>query len=109
MATKTLDIRTLDPERRIGVQQVSELGFGHPVTVRELMTSGAIPAVKVGGVWKVRVGDLPGARNLSASAPSPSPSVDLDELATLAARVVSTWPRLTAERKAELSRLLAAA
>lgn len=54
-----------DPDRLIGVSAVSALGYGHPQTIRQRIRSGALPAVMVGGVWKVRVGDLPRPRALT--------------------------------------------
>lgn len=48
-----------DPNRWVGVAELADLGFGSPWTVREHIRQGIIPAVKVGGQWRVRLGDLP--------------------------------------------------
>ncbi|GAA1769000.1 helix-turn-helix domain-containing protein [Nostocoides vanveenii] len=107
----TIDLER-DADLLIEPSDVATLGYGHPQTVRAHIRSGQLPAVKVGGRWKVRVGDLPrpGAAASTPVAPaaseSPAGSADLDALAEA---LVATFSPLTREQVAELGRLLSSA
>lgn len=96
-----------DPERLYSMKELEELGVGSRRKHLELIREGRLPAVKVGKTYKVRARDL----HLLAEpvGPAPTPAVHVDELAMIAAQVVSIWPRLSAERRAEFGRFLAAA
>lgn len=94
------------PDDLYSMRTLEEMGLGSRRTNLELIRQGRLPAVLVGNAYKVRARDL----HLLAKpvGPAPTPAVSVDELAVIAAKVVSTWPRLSDERKAELGRLLAA-
>lgn len=53
------------------------------------------------------IADRPDPVKCDPSRRGPSGMPPADELTDLAVRIVSTWPALSAERKAELGRLLA--
>lgn len=107
------------PGRRFTVQQATAHGYGHPDTIRARITSGKLPAERLDdrGTYWISEADLeqsdlarfkPKSRSSApVDAPSTESASDLEGLALMAAQVVSTWPRLSAERKAELGRLLA--
>lgn len=98
------------PERLFNLRELSIAGYGTRDTLHHRIAEGSIPAVKVGNAWKVRERDLPQLAEAIGAAPSNDVElVDLDDLAAVAARVVSTWPTLTEDRKRELGRLLGAA
>lgn len=105
--------------------ELDAMGFGHPVTIRRRIHSLDVPVEVLDGrgTFGVRESNLhmlqiPVYRSIvpklpthdSDGAQSAAPVVtsdDLDDLATLAARMVATWPRLSEERKRELGALLA--
>ncbi|PPL19808.1 helix-turn-helix domain-containing protein [Microterricola pindariensis] len=97
----------------LSLRAASERGWPHPHTLRRYVHDGRLPAVKVGKQFMVRESDLDrlAAPVLAMSdlvEAHPSEPNTLDDLAVMAAQMVTTWPRLSVERKAELSRLLAA-
>lgn len=84
----------------------------HPQTVREYIHAGVLPAHRLGArEWRIYESDLARLRGPGSDDEERPPSVtgQYDDLASMAARIVSTWPRLSDERKAELGRLLATA
>lgn len=103
--------------------EASVAGWGHTQTLRRRIKAGKLPAERVDdrGTFIVRQSDLmrqpdlvrlrksKGLPALPTECPVAAVPADLDDLAALAARIVSTWPRLSAERKSELGRLLASA
>lgn len=103
---------TLD--RLYTLRELQEAGYGDRITLTRRIHNGEIPAVRIGNRFKVYESDLHRlAEPVSDAAPATSVTSaladDFDDLAALAARMVATWPRLTADRKAELGRLLAVA
>jgi excisionase family DNA binding protein len=101
---------TLD--RLYSLRELQEAGYGDRITLTKRIHAGKIPAVRVGNRFKVYESDL---RHLAhpvgdAAVETPETTARADELAdlaTLAAQmVVATWPRLSDDRKQELSRLL---
>lgn len=94
------------PERLYSLRELSEMGYGSRRTLQTRIHEGKVPAVLVNHGYKIRASDLHLlAEQVGLSSTS---AVNIDDLAELAAKVVSTWPRLSDDRKAELSRLLAA-
>jgi excisionase family DNA binding protein len=103
MSTAILD----SPERVFSLRQLEAAGYPGRDTLHKLIAAKELPAVKVGNAWKVRERDL-----VFLAEPIGAVPTDVDDvryLEALAARIVSTWPRLSAERKLELGRLLAVA
>ncbi|PFG69111.1 excisionase family DNA binding protein [Propionibacteriaceae bacterium ES.041] len=96
-------------ERLYPLGELSKMGYGSRRTNLNRINSGEIPAVRVGNTYKIRESDLPRLAEPAGAAATPEPetAVDVDALAALAAKVVSSWPRLSEERRAELGRLLA--
>lgn len=84
----------------------------HPQTIRGYIHAGRLPAYRVGdpthGEFRIREADL---ALIVSSVESPQPASDdsTDALDALAAKLVADWPLLSADRKAELGALLAAA
>ncbi|UGS28339.1 hypothetical protein K8F61_09360 [Microbacterium resistens] len=116
---------TATARRGFTISQASKRGWGHPQTIRRRILDGRLRAEVIddrGTYWiaeeDLEASDLGRFREPAAGAKyidpeiageqAPPAAVSLDELAIIAARVVSTWPRLSDERKAELGRLLAA-
>lgn len=114
---------SLAPEgltRELTLDEWSREGWGHPTTLRRRVKDGRLPARQIDrrGTYVVLESDLMQQPDLvrlrrSRNFSMPSDSTDtastasaLDDLASLAARLVSTWPTLDADRKAELGRLL---
>lgn len=99
------------------VRVLSQMGLGHPVTIRNRIHELGVPTEILDGrgmlgvrksnlhllskPGRIRPVDVP-----VATEPLMTTS-DVDDLAALAARLVSTWPRLSDERKRELGALLA--
>lgn len=101
-----------DEDPLVALRAAHARGWPHPYTLRNYIHAGRLPAVRVGKQFMVKESDL--ARlitpvNPQQTAPKGTPASELDlaDLAALAARMVCSWPRLSEERKAELSRLLA--
>jgi excisionase family DNA binding protein len=97
----------------IALRAAHERGWPHPHTLRGYVHSGRLPAVRVGKQFMVKESDLERLMTpvrVAGSAPEiqESSEADLSDLATFAARMVASWPRLSEQRKAELGRLLAA-
>lgn len=95
------------PERLFSLRELASAGYGTRDTLHKRISLGMLPAVRVGNAWKVLERDLVLLAEPIGAAPT-----DVDEveyLNALAARIVSAWPRLSTERKAELGRLLAIA
>ncbi|WP_346007497.1 helix-turn-helix domain-containing protein [Janibacter terrae] len=97
-----------DADLLIEPADVARLGYGTANTVRLRIRSGELPAVKVGGRWKVRVGDLPRPAETATDTAPPTPDGHQD-LDALAKALVATFPPLGAEQIAELGRILSAA
>lgn len=98
---------------RLALRAAHERGWPHPQTLRGYIHAGRLPAVRVGKQFMVKESDLerlmtPVKPDGCAPERPVSCETDLSDLAALAARMVASWPRLTEQRKAELSRLLAA-
>ncbi len=100
------------------VRDLSEMGFGHPQTIRERLRGDHVPfeVVDGRGTVTVRESDLPllrkprHRRNVLQERrcqPSGESTSNLEDLEMLAARMVASWPQLTSERKNELRKLLA--
>ncbi len=98
-------------ERLYPLRELQDANYGDRTTLMKRIHDGTLPAVKVGNAYRIRESDLHLiAKPIGdATRTAPEPAADLDDLAALAARIVSTWPCLSTERKAELGRLLAAA
>ncbi|MFP3397656.1 hypothetical protein SB749_15100 [Brevibacterium sp. SIMBA_078] len=94
------------PERLYSLRELSEMGYGSRRTLQTRIHEGKVPAVLVNHAYKIRASDLHLlAEQVGCLA---TPVMTVDDLAELTAKVISTWPRLSDDRKAELSRLLAA-
>lgn len=97
------------PERLYSLRELSDMGYGSRRANQTLIRNGRVPAVLVGGAYKVAASDL---HYLAQPAGPPrraaASDTSVENLETIAASLVSTWPRLSPERKAELGRLLAA-
>lgn len=87
-------------ERLLTLGELADLGYGSRRANQIAIREGRIPAVVVGRSYKVRESDL-----YLLTEPA-GPRGDAANPSALAARLVSTWPRLTAEQKLELGRLL---
>jgi len=97
-------------ERYWKLRELQDAGLGDRTTLMKRIHDHTLPAVKVGNSYRIRDRDLHLiAEPVGAALDERAPSVDLDDLAALAAKVVSAWPHLSEERKAELGRLLATA
>lgn len=108
-------------DRELTLHEASAEGWGHPSTLRKRVKDGRLPAEQIDdrGTYVVLESDLmrqPDLMRLRRSRNLPTPtdlvahdSADLDYLASMVARLVSTWPTLDAERKAELGHILSAA
>ncbi|MGW8483583.1 hypothetical protein ACWGJP_10615 [Microbacterium sp. NPDC055903] len=88
------------------VDELCSRGYGHKNTVRHNLREHDIPVEILDGRGTIGVREsnlhlLPMPQRTVVAPP------EYDGLANFAAQVVSTWPRLTAERKRELGRLLA--
>lgn len=97
----------------LALRAAHERGWPKPHTLRKYVHAGRLPAVRVGKQFMVRESDLerlitPVDADSGPRIQGPSPD-DLTELAALAARMVTSWPRLSEQRKADLGRLLASA
>lgn len=114
---------TRSAPRRFTVQEAAAHGYGHPSTIRARIKSGRLPAERIDdrGTYWISEADLEqsdlvrfkpagftGESVEAAPAPVADLANDLEGLAVMAAQIVATWPRLSAERKAELGKLLAA-
>lgn len=86
----------------LDVRHVSELGYGHPQTIRDRIHQGEVPAVLVGNRFKIRREDL----HLLTKPLGPAHTNE-DDLDALVKRIVDGFPPLTADEKAELGQLLA--
>jgi excisionase family DNA binding protein len=95
------------PERLFTLRELTAAGYGSRDTLHRRISTGVIPAVKVGNTYKVKESDLRLLAEPIGAAPADPDT--FDDLATVAAQVVSTWPRLSDERKRELGRLLSPA
>ncbi|WP_437771387.1 helix-turn-helix domain-containing protein [Arthrobacter sp. KNU40] len=109
---QTLRLSSAD-DPLLALRAAHERGWPHPHTLRNYVHAGRLPAVRVGKQFMVKESDLKRLMtpvNVVDSAPERqlSSEADFTDLAALAARMVASWPRLTEQRKAELSRLLAA-
>lgn len=106
--------------REATIHEWSAEGWGHPATLHRRIRDGRLPATRIDGrgTYLVREADLLAQPDLVrlrrrsrmgpvVASETVTNDVGLDDLAALAARMVATWPRLTAERRAELGRLLA--
>lgn len=80
-----------DPNRWVGVSELSARGLGSPWTLRDQAREGLIPAVKIGGQWRIRIGDIP------RPATEPSPALPSNET-VCPAEVLGTLS--TSERRA---------
>ena len=89
----------------LDLRYVSGLGYGHPQTIRDRIHRGEVPAVLVGNRFKIRREDL----HLLAKPLGPANTNDEDDLDALVKQIVDGFPPLTADEKAELGQLLAAA
>lgn len=87
--------------------ELSKLGWGHKNTVLQNIREGDVPVVALDGrgTVGVRESDLHLLKKPRHAVVAPA---EFDGLAVMAAQVVAAWPRLSAERKAELGRLLSA-
>lgn len=127
-ATAVLDQTiTVAGEPVYKIMELSDMGFGHHTTIRRRLHEANVPVDILDGRGTVGVREsflpflqkpvrgrlsvpqLPQPHPPSETPPAPSARpVDLDGLAVKAAQIVASWPRLSAERKAELGRLLVA-
>ncbi|MFB7553784.1 hypothetical protein [Streptomyces sp. NPDC056154] len=84
--------------------------YGHSIAIRKRITDDEMPAVRVGGKLKIRESDLqPLAMPAIASRPDEQVEEQVkDDLNSLAAKLVASWPELPKERRVELGRLLTA-
>lgn len=106
---------TLDSTLRMyGLRDLTAGGWGSRGHLLGLIHSGELPAVMMGNAWKVRETDLAAYAGVdiadlheSRASQETRATEDMDDLATFVAQIVSTWPRLSAERRRELSRLAA--
>ncbi|WP_043655133.1 hypothetical protein [Nocardia thailandica] len=112
-----MTVSTVD-ERKFTLQELYALGLGHRTTLRKQIDDFDIPYERIDtrGTIVVRESDLhlfkkrvrvpkfnsANTRNVEEIAPF------IDDLAVMAAQLVSTWPRLPDERKEELRLLLMA-
>ncbi|WP_119697611.1 hypothetical protein [Microbacterium halotolerans] len=107
------------PESLHSLRELAAAGYGSRKSLLARISADEIPAVQVGNAYKIRHSDLPllavprndGIRTADAEPSHASPPGHAsehpdDELATMAARLVTTWPRLDDERKRELGHLL---
>lgn len=98
------------PERLFSLRELEVAGYRSRDTLHKLIASGEVPAIKVGNAWKIRERDLPRLAEDIGAAPSKDVElVDLEDLAAAVSQVVTSWSRLTDERKREFGRLLGAA
>lgn len=99
------------PERLYKLRELERAGYGARQTLHRYVRTGALPAVMVGNAWMVRERDLPAfaeAVGVDSSATDVD-VVDLGDIACMASKVVTSWPRLSTARKAQLAALLTAA
>lgn len=97
-------------ERLYSLRELKDANYGDRATLTKRIHEGTLPALKVNGAFKIRERDLHLIAEPVGDAPDEATSpTDLDGLAAVAAKVVSSWPRLSDARKAELGRLLGAA
>lgn len=96
-------------ERLYPLRELQDANYGDRTTLMKRIHDRTLPAVKVGNAYRIRESDL----HLIAkpvgdsSANAAAPCADFDELAALAAKIVSSWPTLSGRCKEELGRLLA--
>ncbi|MBE4695401.1 helix-turn-helix domain-containing protein [Brevibacterium casei] len=100
---QTLGILSEGSDPYMALRRAHDLGWPHPHTPRGYIHSVKLPAVRVGKQFMVRRSDLErlGTPVRPANALERSEADDptyLDDLAALAAKVVSTWPRLSDAR-----------
>lgn len=112
MATATLildpTLKQFDVSDRLTVRQVAQLGYGHSQTIRARIKDGTLPAVLIGNRFEVLRSDL----HLLAkpvAAPQAAAATATSELNKLVEALVDRFPKLNAEQKGELGRLLAPA
>lgn len=108
-------------DRELTLHEASIEGWGHPSTLRKRLKDGRLSANRIDdrGTYVVRESELmrqPDLMRLRRSRgpalPTESASQEpagLDDLATLAARLVSAWPRLSDEHKRQLGHILSPA
>ena len=97
-------------ERFWKLSELQAAGRGERSTLMKRIHDHTLPAVKVGNSYRIRNSDLHLiAEPVGVPSTDEAPVVDLDDLAAVAAQMVSTWPTLTDDRKRELGRLLGAA
>lgn len=98
---------TVEP-KLLDIRTVSQMGYGHPATIRARIRRGSIPAYRSGGKLKIRREDLHRIAEPVGVAARPtedSPAVSGD-IADLVEQIVATFPRFTEDQKREIGRLL---
>lgn len=90
------------PERLFTLRSLEAAGYRGRDTLQRLIAERQIPAVKEGNAWKIRERDLPLlAEEVGADPSHDVDLVDLEDLASVATMLITAWPRLTDELKAE--------
>ena len=95
-------------ERLYSLRELQEANYGHRATLGKLIHDGILPAVKVGNAFKIRESDLPliGQPINAPAIPEEKPE---DTLGDYVKALVDNFPKLNAEQKTQLGRLLAPA
>ncbi|WP_067247012.1 MerR family transcriptional regulator [Microbacterium resistens] len=90
------------------LRELTDAGYGSRQYLLNRIHSGELPAVRIGKYWKVRESDLAAVAGTDpAELRAAEIAAEYSDLASVAASVVATWPRLSDERRAELRLLLA--
>lgn len=106
MATSNLS--TL--ERLYSLRELYEMGYGHRHTITKLIREGRVPAVKMANGYKIRERDLRFLRDPKSKDSGSSDTFTREpSLGDYVKALVDTFPKLDANEKAELGRLLSPA
>lgn len=89
-------------ERLIPLSELTAAGYGTRPTLTKRINDGSLPAVRVNGGYKIRERDLP-----LIAVPTHPVEKAASDLDALVRSIVDQFPRLSAEQKNELGRLLA--
>lgn len=98
-------------DRLYKLSELSAAGWGDRRTITKLINNGTLPAMKIGNSFRIRERDLDLLRELRGLEPVAStsgrtfPALN-DSLGDYVKALVDTFPKLDAEHKAELGRLL---
>lgn len=112
MATSNLATK---PPRMYSLRELDEAGYGGRHKIMRMMQAGQVPAKKIGNAYKICETDLhllsePAIPGVAGKPSNERPSrADEPTMGEYIKALVDTFPKLDADQKAELGKLLAPA